>query len=89
MDLSILRQRLAHERKLVLNIRAVPKSPTIGWGGQLADGTYKVRINAAPEKGKANEEIVEFLAAEFAVRRSAITIVAGATSQNKMIKIQI
>jgi uncharacterized protein len=89
MDLSILRQRLAHEKKLVLNIRAVPKSPAAGWGGQMADGVYKVRVHSAPERGKANEEIVEFLAAEFGVRRSAITIVAGATSQNKMIKIQI
>jgi hypothetical protein len=53
----------------------------------MADGTLKVRIAAAPEKGKANAELCAFLARHYGVPRSAVTILSGGTSPRKLVRI--
>lgn len=55
--------------------------------GRLADGRLKVRVAAAPERGKANAELVAFLARELGVGRGAVRIAAGETSRDKVIEI--
>jgi uncharacterized protein (TIGR00251 family) len=84
---SALRAQLAREGRLALNLRVHPKSPRSEWGGRLADGTLKVRLAAAPEKGKANEELRRFLAEELGVTRAQVEIVAGASGHNKQVRI--
>jgi uncharacterized protein (TIGR00251 family) len=46
---------------------------------------YKVRVKAAPTKGKANAEVIELLSSYLDVPRSCLTIVRGASSQHKLI----
>ena len=46
-----------------------------------------VAVHSSPEKGKANAELVEYLAAELKVPRSAMMIVRGASSRRKTIRI--
>jgi uncharacterized protein (TIGR00251 family) len=53
----------------------------------MADGTLKVRIAAAPEKGKANAELCAFLARHYGVPKSAVTILSGASSPRKLVRI--
>jgi hypothetical protein len=53
----------------------------------MADGTLKVRIAAAPEKGKANAELCAFLARHYGVPKSAVTILSGQTSPRKLVRI--
>jgi uncharacterized protein (TIGR00251 family) len=48
----------------------------------------KVRLHAIPEKGEANEELIEFLADVFNLSKSSITIVRGHTSRLKHVEIQ-
>ena len=48
---------------------------------------YKIRIKAAREKGKANAELIKFLASYFKVSKSQIVIVSGRTEQIKLIRI--
>jgi uncharacterized protein len=55
--------------------------------GILGEDTLKIRISAAPEKGKANKELVEFLSDTLSVPRRRITIVSGHTSPSKVIEI--
>jgi len=50
-------------------------------------GALKVSVTAAPEKGKANDAIVELLAEELNLSRSSITIVRGETSSQKTVRI--
>ncbi len=50
-------------------------------------GMLKVKLAAAPEKGKANESLVEFLADTLGVKKNAITITSGLTSPVKTIQI--
>ncbi len=53
----------------------------------LDDGTVKIDVAAAPEDGKANEELVRFLASEFGIPRSSVQIVSGATAKRKIVRL--
>ena len=45
----------------------------------------KVAVRAAPEKGKANAEVEELLAAFFGVGKSQVSVAAGQTSRKKRV----
>jgi len=54
----------------------------------MEDGiTYKVKIKAVAERGKANKELIEFLAQHFKVEKSNISIKSGNQSQIKLIQL--
>jgi uncharacterized protein (TIGR00251 family) len=73
---------------MTIRVKVIPRSPRSEIGEPLADGTLKVRIAAAPEKGKANEELIRVLAEHYGVRSSAIEIVSGHTSALKLVRIR-
>ncbi len=54
--------------------------------GELGDA-LKVALTAPPVEGKANEACIEFFANLLKVPRSSVTIAAGQTSRNKVIRI--
>lgn len=68
-----------------LSVKVIPKS------GRLElkfDGkTLKVWLKSAPEDGKANDELVRILADKFDLPKSAIEIVHGFSSKNKIVDI--
>ena len=69
---------------------AVRVSPRAGRNEIVAiqeDGTVKIRINAPPVEGRANQALIEYLAEVLRVPASRIEIVAGASSHNKLISI--
>jgi hypothetical protein len=47
----------------------------------------KIRLAAPPVDGAANDALVKFLAALFAVPRRAVRILAGESSRSKLIEI--
>lgn len=51
----------------------------------FSNDVWKVKIAAAPDKGKANKEIIEFLSDILGLRKVSITILKGETSHNKII----
>lgn len=51
------------------------------------DNMLKLRITAPPTEGKANQRLQDFLAREFGVSRTAITLVTGKTSRRKTFRI--
>jgi uncharacterized protein (TIGR00251 family) len=87
VTLDELRARLEHDGQLVLAIKAVPKSARSEIVGWLDDGTLKVRIAAAPEKGRANAELCSFLARTFGLPQRNVTLVAGETSSHKRVRL--
>ncbi|MFC1616033.1 DUF167 domain-containing protein [Patescibacteria group bacterium] len=44
-------------------------------------------MKAAPEKGKANAELIKFLSKNLGISKSQISIISGKTDQLKLIKI--
>ena len=75
-----------------LRIKVIPKSPKneIVEIMEDADGekTIKIRIKAAPEKGKANAELIKFLSKEMQIDKSRISILSGKSDTLKLIKIK-
>jgi hypothetical protein len=54
--------------------------------GELGDA-LKLSLTAPPVGGKANEACIEFFAKLLKVPRSSVSIAAGQTSRNKVIRI--
>ena len=70
-----------------LRVKVIPKSSKTELTGYLPDGTWKVKVAAAPEKGKANRALCEFLAEKLGVAKSKVRIVSGETSHLKRIHV--
>lgn len=67
-------------------LKVIPKSTrnrVVGWVGER----LKIQVTAAPERGKANDAVIDVLAAALELPRSQIRIVAGATSPLKTVSI--
>jgi len=71
-----------------ITVKVIPKSSKTELVGYLADGTWKVKVAAVPEKGKANKELCAFLAEHFGVPQSRVSIVSGQTAPVKRIRIE-
>jgi uncharacterized protein len=69
-----------------LKVRVHPRSKKNAITGTLGD-VLKVSLTAPPVDGKANEACIEFFAKLLKVPRSSVTIAAGQTSRNKVIRI--
>lgn len=78
--------------KEYLRIKVIPKSSknqvTEIMEDETGEQTIKIRIKAAPEKGKANAELIKFLSKELKVAKENISILSGKTDQLKLIKIK-
>jgi uncharacterized protein (TIGR00251 family) len=86
---TVLIEKLRKNGTLTLNLKIIAKSSKNEIVGLLDDGSLKVKITAAPEKGKANAAIRAFLAEEFGVARTNIEIVRGETSPLKQVIISV
>jgi uncharacterized protein (TIGR00251 family) len=70
-----------------IRVKVVPKSSKTELAGYLPDGTWKIKVAASPEKGKANRALIEFLSEHLDVAKSRIRIMSGETSQVKRIHV--
>ncbi len=68
-------------------VKAIPRSAKTELVGVMADGTLKIRVKAVPEKGRANIELIEFLAQHNGVPTENIKLLSGATDSRKLFKI--
>ena len=62
--------------------------PSLGLDKKVELPTYKVSVKAAPVDGKANEAVIKLLADYFAVSRSAISLISGQSSKQKLFSIE-
>jgi uncharacterized protein len=67
-------------------VRVQPRARKNAILGEIGDA-LKVALTAPPVEGRANEACIGFLAAFLKVPRSSITIAAGETSRNKVIRV--
>lgn len=74
------------ESQCELQINTVPNATRDTIVGRLGNA-WKIRIHAPPENGRANKALTHFLAAQLALPRHAVTIITGAGSRQKRIRI--
>lgn len=70
-----------------LAIKAVPNAPRSAVVGWLGDA-LKVKVHAPPLEGRANDELCAFLAGTLGLPRRAVTVAAGETSRQKLVRIE-
>jgi len=71
---------------VVFAANIVPGSSRTGVCG-LLNGMLKIKISAAPEKGKANQALVGFLAKKLGVKKNAVSIISGQTNPVKQVQV--
>jgi uncharacterized protein (TIGR00251 family) len=82
-----LQKRLATEGTITFQVKVIPRAPKSELVGFLEDGSLKVKLAAVPEKGKANEELRKVLSRMCGVTRDRVEIIAGDTSQRKLVRV--
>ena len=67
-----------------LNVKVVPgssRNQIVGWLGDA----LKIKVTAPPEKGKANEAVVDLIAKELGININDIEIESGHSSPSKIV----
>jgi uncharacterized protein (TIGR00251 family) len=72
---------------LILELHVQPGASRTEFAGRHGE-RIKVRIRARAADGKANEALIQFLAAHFGVPRRCVTIISGAKSRTKRVAIE-
>jgi uncharacterized protein YggU (UPF0235/DUF167 family) len=69
-------------------VRVVTRADSVEIAGVQDDGSLRIRLTESPAEGRANAQLVDFLADILEVESSQIEIVAGADKPNKIISVE-
>ncbi|MDO8298616.1 DUF167 domain-containing protein [Lacisediminimonas sp.] len=70
-----------------LSVQVVPNARKSEVAGEI-DGVLRIRLQAQPIEGRANEELVRLLAKLLGVSKSSVQVVQGLSARRKVIEIQ-
>jgi uncharacterized protein len=70
----------------LVRLRVSPGAARTGIVGPHGDG-WKIRVAAAPERGRANEAVLDALADSLALSRDAVRIVSGTRGRDKIVEV--
>lgn len=87
--LTLLVDRLRKEGSVTFAVRAKPGAKRTEITDVLSDGSVKISVRSAPQDGKANEELLRFLADQFAVPVDSVTLLSGGGARQKRIRITV
>lgn len=78
-----------HESRngITFNVKVIPRAKRDEIVGAEGDA-LKIRLNAPPVEGRANEALIKFLAELLNVPRARIEIVRGETSRHKLVRVR-
>ena len=71
----------------ILLVRVKPRAKRAGLLGRHGEG-IKVAVRSAPERGRANSEMIELLAEALELRAGDLELVSGAGSQDKRLRVR-
>jgi uncharacterized protein (TIGR00251 family) len=75
---------------VILDIQVIPNAAKTQIDGLYGEGdqvALKVRLNAPPVDGKANEALIKWLASELGIARNSLEVVRGQTSRRKQLSL--
>jgi uncharacterized protein (TIGR00251 family) len=73
-------------RTVRLRLRVSPGASRAAVVGRYGDA-WKVRVTAAPERGRANDDVVGLIADSLGVVRPDVRLVAGQSSRDKVVEL--
>lgn len=71
---------------VLLRVKVVPGARQTAYCG-LVGNVHKFRVAAPPEKGKANDALIDFLAKTLTIRKNQISLESGQTNPLKTLLI--
>ena len=72
--------------RCTLELKIIPNAPRneiVGWLGEA----LKVKVHAPALEGRANDELLEFLAGKLNIHRRTVTLLRGDKSRQKVVQI--
>ena len=73
-------------RRTRLRLRVVPGAGRAGVVGRHGEG-WKVRVTAPPERGRANDAVLDLLATSLALPRASVSLVSGHGGRDKIVEV--
>jgi len=70
-----------------ITVKVTPRAKSNKVTGVMADGTLKVQVAAPPEANQANAALVAVLAGTFGLKTDQIEIIAGHSSERKLVSL--
>lgn len=86
-DSLTISERSGPESSVRFTVHVQPRSKRTGIDGMHGDA-LRVRVNAPPVDGAANDAVIELLAVALGVPKRAVSVVAGMTSRSKIIEVR-
>ncbi len=74
-------------RGAAITVKVSPRAKQTAVAGVMDDGTIKIKVAAPPVDGAANKALIEFLAETLGLPKNQVDIVAGETSERKLISL--
>jgi uncharacterized protein len=74
-------------RGAAISVKVIPRAKKTALAGVMDDGTIKIKVAAPPVDGAANKALIEFLAEALAIPKAQVDIVAGESSERKLISL--
>jgi uncharacterized protein (TIGR00251 family) len=73
---------------LILHLRVQPKASKDALIGPYGENEYKVSLTAPPVDGKANSQLIKFIAKGFGLPRADVSLVSGERSRSKCLRLK-
>ena len=77
---------MRHMSKCVIEFKVTPKASTTEFADLKAE-VIRVRVSAPPEKGKANKELIRFIAKRLGIPKTTVVLLSGKISRRKRIQV--
>ena len=81
-----------NQKGIILRVRLTPNSSCCKINGVFVDPNgdewLKINVISVPEKGKANQELIRFLAVKLRISKSDLQIISGELDRYKKILVQ-
>lgn len=85
LNVAVVRPIYRYTNRMRISIKVIAntaQTEVVGFVGEY----LKLKVAAVPEKGKANKEIIRFLATEWNLPKHAVHIESGHTSNLKIVR---
>jgi len=87
-DESIQRGKCEYNMPIIIDIKVVPSSGRLEWKLDKS-GHLKCYLKSEAEQGRANKELVKFVAKTLGITQECVVIMSGEISRNKKLKIDL
>ena len=84
---QLMIQLTEHPEGCVLTVKAHPGARRNGIQGEVG-GCLKVAVTAPPDKGRANQALIDVLGEALGLRRSQVHVIGGLTQRQKTVLLQ-